>query len=88
MLTRHQQQGFPLPSRRRVCLESEWNFLEEVLSSWAAVVVVVVTAVAAGVLGFAAAEAVPSASGGGLSALCSGSVDAPHEPIIKRKIRE
>ena len=57
------------------------------MSSLAAVVVVV-SAVAAGVLGFAAAEAVPSASGGGLSALCSGSTDAPHEPIIKRKIRE
>lgn len=57
------------------------------MSSLAAVVVVV-SAVAVGVLGFAAAEAVPSASGGGLSALCSGSVDAPHEPIIKRKIQE
>ena len=70
------QRGFPLPlrrQRRKVCLELEWSFLEE---GSAAVEVVV-----AEVLGFAAAGVVPSASGGGLSALCSGSGDAQHEPI-------
>ena len=75
------QQGFPLPSRRQwreACLESEWSFLEE-----SAVVVVV----AAEVLSFAAAGVVPSASGGGLSALCSGSGDAPHEPTCTSTIR-
>lgn len=70
-----QQRGFPLPlrrQRRKVCLELEWSFLEESVAVEVAV---------AEVLGFAAAGVVPSASGGGLSAPCSGSGDAQHEPI-------
>lgn len=79
------QRGFPLPltrQRRKVYLESEWNLLEEELSSSA--VVVVVVAVVAEVLGSAVAEVAPSASGGDLSAPCSGSGDAPHEPAISK----
>jgi hypothetical protein len=45
---------------------------------------VVVAAVVAEVLGFAAAEVAPSASGGDLSAPCSGPGGAPHEPGISK----
>ena len=38
--------------------------------------------VVAVVLGSAVAEVAPSASGGDLSALCSGSGGAPHEPVF------
>lgn len=43
-----------------------------------------VAVVAAEVLGSAVAEVVPSTSGGDLSALCSGSGGAPHEPVFSK----
>lgn len=62
----------------KVCLESEWSSLVEESA-------VVVAVVAVEVLGSAAVGVVPSASEGGLSALCSDSGDAPHEPIYTQK---
>ena len=43
-----------------------------------------VAVVAAEVLGSAVAEVAPSTSGGDLSALCSGSGGAPHEPVFSK----